>query len=231
MDLRLAFALTGLALMTANAMGQSLYKCQAGGKTTYSDRPCESGTQRTISADGGPTAEERAAAQIRLSRELARQSIQDADNAARIEAQDQVTAAQQAAVPRQPAPDPRANERVMTHSSRGWDYKTRGQIEAEQAARAGRPVNATGAAWETERVTTYGSKGWETGTRLGAAQAEGDRQRRADERAREDARAASQSANGTLIDQFGKTWQRHGGIALDPTTGRTCPTSGNMINC
>lgn len=233
MDRSTCALLLAVALGAAPATGQSLYKCVDAGKTSYSDKPCQNGTQRTLSPDGGPSAEDRAAAQARFAREQAEQNARDRMRSARQEAQDESEAlARQQAGSFQPAPDPRANERVMVHGSRGWDYKTRGQIEAERAARDGRPITATGAAWETERVTTHGSKGWESTTRLGAAQAEGARQRRSDERAREAASAVpNPSMPGTMIDQLGKTWNRTGGFAQDPSTGKMCPVSGNVINC
>lgn len=217
MDQRLILAAAALVLFANSASGQTLYKCLAGGKTTYSDRPCEAGTQRTVSPDGAPTAEERAAARARLAQDMASQSAKDADHAARLASEAQGLAAQQRMAAPQPIPDPRDNERVMVHSSRGWDYKTRGQIEAERAARAGRPANAAGAAWEQDRVTTYGPGGWESGTRLDAAKAEGARQRRRDE--------STVIVNGT-------PWMRSGrNGAINPQTGKYCSIVGGSAFC
>ena len=44
--------LAALLMITA-AHAQAVYKCQAGGKTSYSDRPCVAGASRTLPAPAG----------------------------------------------------------------------------------------------------------------------------------------------------------------------------------
>jgi len=128
-------------------------------------------------------------------------------------------------------PDPSDNEKVMVQTSSGWDYKTKGQLKAEQAAYEGKSVPRTGAAWESERVTTHGLSGWGSSSRMDAAKAVGARRKQDDEDARAATAAATQQ--GVMHDQYGKVWHRNGGMAFNPQTGRNCTVTGGnqLVNC
>jgi hypothetical protein len=226
--MRLMTILFGMLLLTTftTASGQTLYRCQDGKKVTYSDRPCVGGVEKRVSSDDSPTAEERAAARARLQQQIEVQASRDAVTREREAAVAQAAAERRATRSEGPPPDPRDNEKVMVHGPTGWDYKTRGQLKAEAAARAGDPVRPTGAAWEGESVTTHGSSGWNSAPRLDAARAEGQKQRRNDQAA-ERARAEQQSP--FIQDQHGKNWLRQGGTAFDPASGRRCVVAGNVL--
>jgi len=57
---------TFLLLCAASAHAQTMYKCQDGNRTVYSDRPCWSGTEvKRMTHTGAPTPEEIAKAQMK----------------------------------------------------------------------------------------------------------------------------------------------------------------------
>lgn len=233
--MRVVAVFIGAMLLTTwtTASGQTLYRCQEGKKISYSDRPCAGGAEKRISADGAPTAEERAAARARLQQQVETQASREAFTRERELAAKQAAAERRPARPQAPPADPRDNEKVMVHGRTGWDYKTKGQLKAEAAARNGDPVRPTGAAWENEKVTTHGSGGWSSATRLDAARAEGQKQQRNDQAAeRAKAEQASPPQSGFINDQYGKSWHRQGGTAFDPVSGRRCTIAGNvLVNC
>lgn len=235
----LLVGLASIALGSTAASAQNFYKCTHQGKVTYSDTPCMVGDVRTIDPQRGPTPEDQEKARQRLQRGLSEQreiegaraaqmARQAADRAAREQAESHAQATR--------AADAAAGERVLTHSRSGWDRKTRGQLEAERAAREGKDVPSTGAAWESEKVLTHGSRGWDSATRLDAARAEGARQRRADQAAERasGANVVPQQApipGGFVTDQHGRTWINQGATVLSPQTGRVCNRAGNIIQC
>jgi hypothetical protein len=51
---------------------QTIYRCESGGATSYSDRPCTSGAIRQLKTASQPPAVERAAARARLETQLAK---------------------------------------------------------------------------------------------------------------------------------------------------------------
>ena len=66
---RVAVALAAAVLMSCAASGawSAAYRCEIGGKTTYSDKPCNVGRQSEVAIDSeGPSAADRAAAAARL---------------------------------------------------------------------------------------------------------------------------------------------------------------------
>lgn len=141
MILRIVASLAGVLISvgilgTPSAVAQSIYRCEIGGKTSYSDRPCSQGATWTISPNGQPTPEERAAARARLQREMEQDSARWQERRARELAAAQADAERRAKSPAQAPDDPRDNEKVMVHTSSGWDYKTRKQLRAEEEARA-----------------------------------------------------------------------------------------------
>ena len=135
----------------------------------------------------------------------------------------------------QGAPDP--NEKITTHDISGWDRKTRGQIEAEEAAkgqararaRAGDEPAPSGAKgpvdrWESEKVLTHGRSGWDRKTRAEVVQEEGTKEFR-----REQAR---QNSARTLTDNQGHSYIGPGGPGTyTRNDGRVCNYDGAMIHC
>ncbi len=58
-----------LVVVSGYAHGQAeVYRCQVGGKVTYSDRQCE-GVERMVRTDGRATSQEVAAARVKSQRE------------------------------------------------------------------------------------------------------------------------------------------------------------------
>lgn len=221
---------TASLLLAASAQGQTMYKCQNSGRTEYSDRPCNIGVEmKRMAPDGGPTPEDRARAQARITRGLV-----DAESRERLAAQ---ARQRNAGSPQSPltsgdgtAPSNARenNEKVMVHNRSGFDFKTRGQIRAEAEARAsGRPPPATGAAWERERVLSHSPSGWDQTTRREQVLQEAARE----QRRRETAATAAQSP-ATFTDQYGRTWINNGATAFNPATGRTCVNAGRtLVGC
>ena len=125
-----------MIIVTNTSLAQSIYRCEAGGKTTYSDRPCAAGTMRKISPDGQPTAEQRAAARTRLQLQLDQDAAKQQERRALELARAQAAAERRASLPPPVYEDPRDNQKQLVHSQSGWDYKTPKQIRAEEAARA-----------------------------------------------------------------------------------------------
>lgn len=206
-------------LLPQLAFAQTLYRCQEGAKVTYSDRSCSAGTVKRISADGGPTIEEREAARARLHCQVDSHAAREAKTRDLELGAAKAADERRAAAPIRATPDPRDNEKVLVGTQSGWDYKTRGQLRAEAAARNGHPVSPTGGNWETEKTTTHGSSGWGTSTRLDAAKTEGERQRRRD-----------QDSGFAIIN--GQPYAKSGpnGV-IDPKTGKYCPLVGNTAFC
>jgi hypothetical protein len=59
-------ALAAALLMVHPAHAQTMYKCQDGGRTIYSDKPCWDGVEvKRMTKTGAPTPEEIAKAQMR----------------------------------------------------------------------------------------------------------------------------------------------------------------------
>ena len=55
-----------LLAFAANAQAQTMFRCQDGNRTVYSDRPCWSGTEvKRMTPAGGPTPEDVAKAQMK----------------------------------------------------------------------------------------------------------------------------------------------------------------------
>ena len=66
---RVTVALAASVLMSCAASGawSAAYRCEIGGKITYSDKPCNGGRQSEVAIDSeGPSAADRAAAAARL---------------------------------------------------------------------------------------------------------------------------------------------------------------------
>lgn len=160
----------------SSAQADPVYRCQIGGKVSYSDRPCAAGDERRIRTDGGPSYEEMARARDRLNREIeARHAVvvaQEQQRQAReLERQRQAQLNAQREESR-PASTRADDEKVMLHSKYGWDYKARGQIAAEaQASKTGVAPPRTGAAWENDRQLTYAPSGWRRDTGREAVEA------------------------------------------------------------
>ena len=170
-------ALVGVSAASA----QTMYKCQLNGKIEYSDKPCVTGNEvKRIAPNGGPTAEDRGRAVMRLQAERERFDAQDrADAQARSNSANTDTRPAPKDAPGEFAAK-RDTEKVLTHSKDGWDRKPRAQIEAERQARAlgtaagiagtGVPT-APGAqsndpsAGQNEKITVHGKDGWDSKTR------------------------------------------------------------------
>jgi hypothetical protein len=71
MRVRLDFAAVLLAAFATSASAQALYRCQEGGRVTYSDRACTAGSVTPVPVDVGPSTEEQAAAAARLRQDVA----------------------------------------------------------------------------------------------------------------------------------------------------------------
>ena len=55
-----------LLVLAANAQAQTMFRCQDGNRTVYSDRPCWSGTEvKRMTPTGAPTPEEVAKSQMK----------------------------------------------------------------------------------------------------------------------------------------------------------------------
>lgn len=74
MGKRTLLGIAFLATFAAPAWAQSLYRCQEGSRTTYSDRACTTGPAVRMQVEVGPSIEEQSAARSRL-----KQSIADFD--------------------------------------------------------------------------------------------------------------------------------------------------------
>ena len=215
---------------------QTMYKCEAGGKVEYSDKPCFNGNEvKRIAPDGGPTREDRSRAQM----------LQDSERA-RFEAQDHANAdlpgrplAAGAGEPAQAKPDATAAiaPKVLIHTKDGWDRKPQAQIDAEQrarqqgvaAARNGDPVptvaggqSSDPADWTSEKILKHTPQGWTQTTRGAEVQSQavnGYEQERA------------RSAR-TLVDQQGRVYTGPGGPGTYMRNdGRTCNYDGAMLHC
>lgn len=100
------------------SLAQSIYRCDVGGKTTYSDRPCVAGTVRKVSPDGQPTAEQRAAARAHLQRQLDQDAAKQQERRALELATAQAAAERRASLPPPVYEDPRDNQKQLVHSPR-----------------------------------------------------------------------------------------------------------------
>jgi hypothetical protein len=193
---------------------------------TYSSAPCAAGDERQLHPVGGPIADDRARAQARFQREQSAQLAKEAPAMAQAPLDPSAAGASNAAATR--ADDPRANERVLTHSADGWDYKRRGLVDAEAQARdTGVAPALTGADWESEKTLVHAQKGWEY--RTGAQQVQGIAERAN----REAARKAEIRAHPTYVDRYGTVWTNIGsGMVVSTRAGRACPVAGGtIINC
>lgn len=234
-------ALLGLSIQAA---GQTMYKCQIDGKIQYTDRPCTSGVEvKRMAPNGGPTPEDRARAQMRVKAELQRfdeQERADAAARARQAAEQRARRAREATASAESDRARFENERVTTHGPDGWDRKPRGQVEAEQRAKAaGRAAAVAGAdvpivpesssmkanGWQNEKVMDHDSRGWTERTRGELVQWKANR-------AYEDTKnpfIASCNPGG-CIDSDGHFYSG-GPVAYTSQDGRTCTRAGTMLNC
>lgn len=62
---RLLGILMAAAVLAPVASAQTMFRCDDGGKTVYQDRPCLAGTEKRMTASGGPTAEDIGRARMR----------------------------------------------------------------------------------------------------------------------------------------------------------------------
>jgi len=69
------------AAYAASASGQTLYRCDDGGRVTYTDRACATGAVRHIQPEAGSPAEERRLAAARLREAIAEFNARHAVNA------------------------------------------------------------------------------------------------------------------------------------------------------
>lgn len=134
-------AMWGIVAVSGWAADAPLYKCtDRSGRTEFSDRPCGANA-KVVGSVQKYTDEE--VAETNRQRDTAERAFQQQYR------QEQLRQREAAALVPQPtyaAPTPGArplsdssmNERVMVHTPRGWDYKTRAQIIAEEQARAAR---------------------------------------------------------------------------------------------
>lgn len=221
--------------LAGNAGAQTVYRCTVGGKVTYSGTPCANGDERRLRPDAGPSQEDAARAHARVQRQLAEQAAKD--SSASQPDQDNL---EPVGTPRGGGgpSDPPSNQRVMTSSRDGWDYKARSQLEAETIARAtGVAPPLTGAAWESAKTAVHTQHGWEYRTGAEQVRVVAERARRANSRpiVGSSPMAGSPGAAGSppmLVDQFGNQYINQGGTALSTTNGETCIVAGPTLqNC
>jgi hypothetical protein len=68
----------GCLLAAGASLAQTMYRCENNGKVEYSDKPCLEGVEvKRLAPDGGPTAEDRARAQMRAKAEQQRREAQE----------------------------------------------------------------------------------------------------------------------------------------------------------
>ena len=243
-------ALLAMFAVIGPASAQTIYKCQVDGRIEYSGSPCWNGAEvRRIAPDGGPTAEDRARARMRVNAELARREIEEA---ARIQAISEYRAGQAAAAAQAGAePGNRTaaaseSEKVLTHDASGWDRKPRAQIEAEEAAKqlardrarggnsapAGSAASASGnrPAWESEKVLTHSASGWDQKTRAEVVRDSADREFR---REKQRLNPPAMPAGVPLTDNRGNTYSGPGGPGtyIRNQDGRTCQFDGAIVRC
>lgn len=230
------------------AGAQTIYKCQLNGRIQYSDVPCWQGYEvKRMAPDGGPTAEDRARARMRLDADLARQ--RDLDAASR-QAQEDAVAARRLAPDQDErarsseVADAYANEKVLTHGRSGWDRKARGQLAEEEKARAaarnqaragsnyepspGASPSAGPARWESETSIVHGSEGW---TEKSGREQVNDAGKSAYRRER--AHMESERSSSIVNDQFGQPYFVTGGVAINQKTGKACNynQSSRRVSC
>jgi hypothetical protein len=70
--------LLGCLLATEASFAQTMYRCENNGKVEYSDKPCTEGVEvKRLAPNGGPTAEDRARAQMHAKAEHERLEAQE----------------------------------------------------------------------------------------------------------------------------------------------------------
>ena len=217
--MRVARLLVVLGALGAHdlAFGQ-LYRCQDGGRTIYSDRPCATGVKvKKLAPSGGPTPEDQARAANARAASVGR-AARDRSPAANRGSSDSRRPAAPLVANSEVADDSR---REMVHSRSGWEYKTKGQLRVEQAVRDGTPVQRTGAAWENERPLSGAGAGWSKADRFTAAQTKGAALRAADEHAAEARRAEEESSRKKRAMPIvnGQSLSPVAGGAVEPATG------------
>jgi len=231
--------LVGLVGMSA-ASAQTMYKCQSNGKIEYSDKPCTTGNEvKRIAPNGGPTAEDRGRAMMRLQAERARFDAQDAAAAqeraqGRARFADADTKRNKDAASAQAAKE--EDEKHGVHSKDGWDRKPQGQIDAEEAAKHGLPAppSAKGATWRDENAAIHGRTGWDVQKRGATADAAPAKEYRR-EQARVQA-AANPSADiascdsGGCVDTLGR-YYAGSGTTLMRVDGKVCQRTGQSVTC
>jgi hypothetical protein len=221
----LLLILIGTLPVLANA--DAVYRCQDGGKVSYSDRPCANGQERRIRTDSGPTDEDLARARARIDREIQtrRAKIAAEETSRQLRQQQYEKQLQAEAAATMLKPNPADDEKVLIGTKSGWDRKARGQLRAEAEAReTGNAPPPTGAAWEKERQLVQTRSGWDKKTGR-------DRVRSVAEAARmPDPPMANSPA--IVHDQYGTPWLNQGATALNPATGGQCDQVGNqLLNC
>ncbi len=145
----------GCFVIAGTACGQTMYKCQVDGKTTYSGQPCAAGTEaKRIRADAAPSPSDADARREQMMRDYdamrAREAQADADHAA---AQAEVArgASDREARSEQAKAEARANEKILVHTPQGWlrltpkeaaqrEAQIQAKREALAAANARRPA-------------------------------------------------------------------------------------------
>lgn len=243
------FWIKGVALLfllaAQGSLAQTMYKCQNAGKIEYSDRPCEGVEVRRIAADGGPTPEDRARAQMRVAAEQARLSTHERQSAAFPYQNAGPAAGRETSGVFDPD-----NEKVTTHGSSGWDRKPRGQIAAEkkaiedarERAASGQPPPSNGAsqsgkAWESEKTLVHSQSGWDKKTRGEVVADKASQAYRAERNRIESSSALDLTpANIASCDSGGcsdTNGQRYNGTGstLVRTDGKTCQRVGTILQC
>jgi len=232
--MRVLVLVLALLLFSEFASSQTIYKCQVNGRTEYSGSPCHSGKEvKRMAPDGGPTPEDRARARMRFQAQLAEQrQVQASGRSADLQNPGVVDLnATRRTVGRSSdsTVSARDNEKVLTHDISGWDRKPRGQVQAEQEARATAAAPPpTGAAWESRRSTTHSISGWDT--KSGREQVLDVAQREREQReiaARTIASCDSSGCttiSGTRYNMIGRD------LVIGPS-GSACTVAGNRLVC
>jgi hypothetical protein len=224
-----------LGALPTLASGESVYRCQVGGKVAYSDRPCATGDERRIRTDGGPTEEDLAQARNRIDREIqsrkAKIAAEERDWQLRQQAYEQHL--QREAAAKLSKPNPADDVKVLVGTQSGWEQKAQGQLRAEAEARAtGNTPAPTGAAWEKDRQLTHTQSGWEKRTGRDRVQSVADVARMPSSPVPDPTPAPTPNPPSHITDTTGKIWiNSGGGFVRDPKTNRTCDHFGNVIKC
>lgn len=148
-----------LSSLAVEGSAQTIYKCSDGGGVSYSSSPCSGKPTKELHFVP-PSPEQRAAAQRAID-DVQRQ-VEQQNEWSRIRREAELAARVQQPPPsnasRYQPTDPSLNEKVMVHTRQGWDYKTRGQLIAEEEARAARRSGAASPATApATRTDQYGN--------------------------------------------------------------------------